>query len=145
MGTKMPSLFIKTRDIGASKPEGQRDTLTGTLRAEVANLIREVVFLFCLLRHADTQWYVKSLILLPLLYLCSPIQLIPNFIPVLGQIDDIFLIWVTKKLAWKLVAPKTWDECQDAATKTRYISSRRFAGVATQQADFTQGQPESIL
>lgn len=37
-------------------------------------------------------WYVKLLVTVGLLYLLSPIDLIPDFIPVLGQLDDALLI-----------------------------------------------------
>lgn len=41
-------------------------------------------------RHAP--WYVKLTVAAGVLYLLSPIDLIPDFIPVLGQLDDALLI-----------------------------------------------------
>lgn len=40
----------------------------------------------------SAPWYVKLLVTAGLLYLLSPIDLIPDFIPVLGQLDDALLI-----------------------------------------------------
>jgi uncharacterized membrane protein YkvA (DUF1232 family) len=76
-----------------------------------------------------TPWYVKGLLTLPVMYLCSPIQLIPNFIPVLGQMDDVFVIWITKKSARKLVDEQTLQECHDAAAATDFSFTKRCARV----------------
>jgi uncharacterized membrane protein YkvA (DUF1232 family) len=50
----------------------------------------------------DTPWHAKALGLLVVAYALSPIDLIPDFIPVLGYVDDILLlptlIWLTVKL-----------------------------------------------
>jgi uncharacterized membrane protein YkvA (DUF1232 family) len=54
------------------------------------------------------------------MYLCSPIQLIPNFIPVLGQMDDVLVIWITKKFVRKLIDQKTWQQCDDMAAATEF-------------------------
>jgi uncharacterized membrane protein YkvA (DUF1232 family) len=56
-------------------------------------------------RHAP--WYVKLLIAAGLLYLLSPIDLIPDFIPVLGQLDDVILITGLLRLVRKYALDKT--------------------------------------
>jgi uncharacterized membrane protein YkvA (DUF1232 family) len=88
------------------------------LRESIEAFVHDIVFLYRLLRHPMTPWYVRGLLALPVMYLCSPIQLIPNFIPVLGQMDDVFVMWVTKKIALNLVDEKTWQECHGAAVAT---------------------------
>ena len=89
------------------------------LRASMEAFIHDIVFLYRLLRHPMTPWYVRGLLALPVMYLCSPIQLIPNFIPVLGQMDDVFVIWIAKKVATGLVNERVRGECRSAATTTR--------------------------
>lgn len=39
-----------------------------------------------------SPWWVKAVVALGVLYLLSPIDLIPDFIPVLGQLDDLVLL-----------------------------------------------------
>ncbi len=97
--------------------------LTGKLRRSMAAFVVDVVFLYRLLRHPKTRWYARGLLFLPVIYLCSPIQLIPNFIPVLGQMDDVFVIWVTKKIVQGLVDEKSWQECRSGAVASRLTSS----------------------
>jgi uncharacterized membrane protein YkvA (DUF1232 family) len=84
------------------------------------------VFLYRLLRHPKTRWYARGLLFLPVIYLCSPIQLIPNFIPVLGQMDDVFVIWVTKKVARNLMDENVWRECHSAAAATMLPFSKQM-------------------
>ncbi len=60
-------------------------------------------------------------------------QLIPNFIPVIGQMDDLFVIWVAKTFARKLVDQKTWQECDDSATAIRLTFSRHLAVIKARQ------------
>jgi uncharacterized membrane protein YkvA (DUF1232 family) len=100
-------------------PHSNLTSLTSRLFARTATFIRDIVFLYRLLRHPDTPWYAKAVLFLPVMYLCSPIQLIPNFIPVLGQMDDVLMIWVAKKFAVNFVGAKTRRECQDAAAAIR--------------------------
>ena len=94
------------------------DRLKNRLRAGLVALALDVVFLYRLLRHPKTRWYARGLLFLPVMYLCSPIQLIPNFIPVLGQMDDVFVIWITKRFVRKLIDQETWQQCRDMTVAT---------------------------
>ena len=102
-------------------PHVKPDVLTDRLRASVTAFTVDVLFLYRLLRHPNTRWYARGLLLLPVIYLCSPIQLIPNFIPVLGQMDDVFVIWITKKFVRKLIDQETWQQCGDMAAATEFF------------------------
>jgi uncharacterized membrane protein YkvA (DUF1232 family) len=59
----------------------------------------DAMTLWFALRHPATPWYAKALAILTVAYILSPIDLIPDFIPVLGYLDDIvlvpILIWAT--------------------------------------------------
>jgi len=109
----------------ASTPEQEltlsriRTQVTNQLVASMATFVHDLVFIYQLLRHPKTPWYAKGLFFLPMMYLCSPIQLIPGIIPVIGQMDDVFVIWIAKKFARKLVDANTRRECQDAADATK--------------------------
>lgn len=115
----------------------KRPTLPDVLRAGMAGLLYDIIFLYRLLRHPHTPWHVKSILAIPVLYLCSPIQLIPNFIPVLGQMDDVLLVWITKRLVRRLVDRETWQDCRQAAVSTRLLAFSRqhaHASIAVRQA-----------
>jgi uncharacterized membrane protein YkvA (DUF1232 family) len=85
--------------------------------------IRCLYFVF---RNPGTPWYVRALLFLPLAYLCSPIQLIPNFIPVLGQMDDVFVIWLSNKLVRRLVSPEVLEQANARAQAHSFAV--RFTG-----------------
>jgi hypothetical protein len=48
-------------------------------------------------------------------YLLSPIQLIPNFIPVIGFLDDVLVVCLGVKLLLKIIPPSVLTECRDLA------------------------------
>jgi uncharacterized membrane protein YkvA (DUF1232 family) len=100
------------------------------LGARSAQAMRAVVLdvrcLYFVFRNPGTPWYARALLFLPLAYLCSPVQLIPNFIPVLGQMDDLFVIWLSNKLVRRLVDPQILAECREKAAAVSF--SIRFTG-----------------
>jgi len=49
-------------------------------------------------------------------YIFSPIQLIPTFIPVIGQLDDLFVLWLGTKLLQKLTPRAVLEECEAQVT-----------------------------
>jgi|SRR5271170_2886884 len=105
-------------------PDVKSVDVRNRLRLNMVAFVRDVVFLYRLLRHTETPWYARGLLCFPLMYLCSPVQLIPNFVPVLGQMDDLFVIWVTKKYVPKLIDQKTRQECHDMAAATELPFSK---------------------
>ncbi len=63
---------------------------------------RDSLALWFARRHPGTPWYAKALGVFVVAYALSPIDLIPDFVPVLGYVDDVLLlpalIWLTVKL-----------------------------------------------
>ena len=76
--------------------------LTQRLRAWARAIKRDGVALWFACRHPDTPWYVKALGAFVVAYALSPIDLVPDFIPVLGYVDDVLLlpalIWLAVRL-----------------------------------------------
>ncbi|EHN65898.1 MULTISPECIES: YkvA family protein [Comamonas] len=76
--------------------------LNGNLKAWAKRIKRDGVTLWFAGKHPDTPWHAKALGLLVVAYALSPIDLVPDFIPTLGYVDDILLlptlIWLTVKL-----------------------------------------------
>lgn len=66
------------------------------------------------LRHPDTPWYVRMVLFFPVAYICSPIQLIPSFIPFIGQLDDLFVIWIVNRILERLVSEDILRKCREA-------------------------------
>ncbi len=64
-------------------------TVSDKLKAWAKQIKRDGVTLWFAGKHPDTPWYAKALGLFVVAYALSPIDLIPDFIPVLGYVDDI--------------------------------------------------------
>ena len=60
-------------------------------------------------------WYAKALAALVVAYALSPVDLIPDFIPVLGLLDDIILLPLGIALLIKLIPPDVMAECREEA------------------------------
>jgi uncharacterized membrane protein YkvA (DUF1232 family) len=78
-------------------------------RANTARLATHLLALWKLFRHADTPRPAKLVALLVLAYALSPIDLIPDFIPVLGLLDDVILLPLGIALAVKLTPRHLWQ------------------------------------
>lgn len=62
------------------------------LRERVRHLQGETLALYHAARHPATPWYAKLFVAAVVAYAVSPIDLIPDFIPVLGVLDDLILV-----------------------------------------------------
>ncbi len=64
------------------------------------------------LKHPQTPWLAKAFLGLAIGYLLLPFDLIPDFIPVLGQIDDVLIIPVLIYMALKLTPKAIIESCR---------------------------------
>ena len=88
--------------------------ISDTLRMWAKRIKRDGVTLWFAGKHPKTTWYAKALGLFVVAYALSPIDLIPDFIPVLGYVDDVLLpglIWLTLQL----LPPDVLTECRGHA------------------------------
>ena len=85
------------------------------LKARARALKREAYAIYIAARDPRTPWYVKVLIFFVVAHTFSPIDLIPDFIPVLGYLDDLIItpggIW----LAVRLIPPEVLAEARATA------------------------------
>jgi len=66
-------------------------------------------------RHKKTPWYAKALAVAVVGYAFSPVDLLPDFIPFLGYLDDIIIVPIGLSLALKMVPPDVLEECRQQA------------------------------
>jgi len=78
---------------------------------------RDVHALWLAARDPRVPWYAKALALAVAAYALSPIDLIPDFVPVLGYLDEVILLPPAILLAVKLVPPELMAEHRAAAAK----------------------------
>ena len=87
------------------------------LRRWAKTLKLESRALFYAARHPDTPWYAKAMALLVAGYALSPMDLIPDFIPVLGYLDDLVLVPLGILAAVKLIPPDVMAQCRVKAAE----------------------------
>ena len=72
------------------------------MRAWARRIKRDAMTLWFARSHPRTPWYAKAMGAFVVAYALSPIDLIPDFIPVLGYLDDVLLlpalIWLTVRM-----------------------------------------------
>jgi uncharacterized membrane protein YkvA (DUF1232 family) len=85
------------------------------LKQRARHLKAETYALYLAARDPRTPWYAKLLAMGITAYAFSPIDLIPDFVPVLGYLDDLILIPLGITLAIKLVPPAVLAECRTRA------------------------------
>jgi uncharacterized membrane protein YkvA (DUF1232 family) len=93
------------------------------LREWAARLKTELVALWFCARHPRTPLYAKAFAMALVAYAFSPIDLIPDFIPVLGYLDDVILLPIGIWLVLKLVPADVMLDCREQAA--RWLAERR--------------------
>ena len=85
------------------------------LRTKARALKRETLVLYLAARDPRTPWAAKLVIAIVVAYALSPIDLIPDFIPVLGYVDDLVLLPLGIYLALKLIPATVIADARQAA------------------------------
>jgi uncharacterized membrane protein YkvA (DUF1232 family) len=88
------------------------------LRRRARAVKRDTLALYLAARHPSTPWYAKALAVFIVGYALSPIDLIPDFIPLLGYLDDVILLPAAILLCVRLVPPAVLAECRQEAAET---------------------------
>ena len=88
-----------------------------TWKQNARKLKSETYVLYLAYRHPQTPWYAKAFAGLVVAYAFSPIDLIPDFVPVLGYLDDLILVPLGIGLAIKMIPLPVMVDCRKRAEK----------------------------
>ena len=97
------------------------------LKAHTKSLERDIHALYLAARDPRTPWYAKAIIGCVVAYALSPIDLIPDFIPVLGYLDDLLLLPVGIYLALKLIPAEVLTDARRRAAETAATLPKRWS------------------
>lgn len=84
-------------------------------KEKAKRLKTEIYALYLAYRDPRVPWYAKVFIAAIVGYALCPLDLIPDFIPVLGYIDDIILIPAGITLVLKMIPQDVLEECREKA------------------------------
>lgn len=87
------------------------------LKQRILELKNAVVAMQLALRHPATPWYAKVCGACTLFYALSPLDLIPDFIPIIGLLDDLVLLPLGLWLTIRMLPPAVWQECRAEAAR----------------------------
>ncbi len=103
----------------------------GSWRQRVGALKKETLALYLACRHPAVPWHAKALTLLVVGYALSPIDLIPDFVPVLGYLDDLVLVPLGIMLVIRMIPEEVMTECRRQSEgivgRTTHLAKRAAA------------------
>jgi uncharacterized membrane protein YkvA (DUF1232 family) len=88
-----------------------------------------VSVLFSLVKHPLAPWPAKVVAGFGVCYVFSPIQLIPTIIPIVGQLDDLFVLYLTTRLVRKLTPAAVLEECELRAQVALCLEQTTWASI----------------
>ncbi len=86
-----------------------------SIRERARRLRLDAIALGLAVRHPRTPWYAKLLVAGLVAYVLTPVDLVPDVVPVLGLVDDIVFIPVALGLAMRLVPAPVFADCRTRA------------------------------
>jgi len=88
----------------------------------MARSIKQNVFvLFLSYKDSRVPWYTKLFTICVVAYAFSPIDLIPDFIPILGYLDDLIIVPLGIALALKMIPEPVLIDCREKAEEIRIL------------------------
>ena len=97
----------------------KNDTVLDRLKKRASNLQTETYVLYLAYREPRTPLLAKVLALLVVAYAFSPIDLIPDFIPVLGYLDDLIIVPAGITLALKMIPTEVMANARERAKEAK--------------------------
>lgn len=89
--------------------------LKDKLKARAKQLKVDVPAVFLALKDKRTPWFAKVLAAIVVIYALSPVDLIPDFIPILGYLDDLIILPALIVWTVKLVPEDVMSDCREQA------------------------------
>lgn len=98
--------------------ESEKESLNEKVKFKdkIKNFFRKIKnnILTLYLSFFKVVWYKKIIIFLFLIYALSPIDLIPDFIPIIGLLDDLIILPIGIWLCRKMIPDNIWNECKES-------------------------------
>ncbi|MFJ7183916.1 YkvA family protein [Lysinibacillus xylanilyticus] len=107
------------------------NSLISKLKVFAKKLKQNLFVLYLSYKDPRSPWYAKLVAMLVVAYAFSPIDLIPDFIPVLGYLDDLIIVPLGIIFALKLIPPHVVKDNKEAAEKLKLSGKPKnwFVGI----------------
>jgi len=111
------------------------------INAWAKRIKQQVMLLWFAYKHPECPFYVKALIGVIVIYALSPIDLIPDFIPILGYLDEAILLPILITLALQLIPQHVIDLAKQDLAKLGLVPAAQAAQGQAPAPAATQGAP----
>ena len=99
-------------------------------KQQVRKLKKETYAIYLACKDSRVPWYARALAAVVVAYALSPIDLIPDIIPVIGYLDDLILVPLGIALVLRMIPPDVLAECREKAeTMAQTTSTSRIAAI----------------
>ena len=93
-------------------------------------LHKEALAIYFVFKHPRVPWYARLVAVCVAAYLLSPIQLIPSWIPLIGYLDDVLVLFLGGKLVQKMIPADVLRDCRELAEAAELGRKERMRLVA---------------
>jgi uncharacterized membrane protein YkvA (DUF1232 family) len=90
-------------------------SLVDQLKERARAVQQQTYVVYFAIRDPRTPWYARALAVVVVAYALSPIDLIPDFVPVLGYLDDLILVPLGIALVLRLIPADVRADCTERA------------------------------
>ena len=102
-----------------------------TLKQKTHELNTAIYTLYLSYRDSRVKWYVRILVAFSIGYAISPIDLVPDLVPVIGFIDDVVVVALGFNLAYQLVSKNIVDRAklqafEDLNSPTAHVATAAY-------------------
>jgi uncharacterized membrane protein YkvA (DUF1232 family) len=91
----------------------------GKLKEKTKQITQNLSILYIAYKRKDVPITAKIIVVIAVVYALSPLDLIPDFIPVLGYLDDLIILPLLIYLSIKLIPKNIFDECKEKAKEIK--------------------------
>ena len=88
-------------------------------KRKAKNLKEDVYAIALAVKDPRVPWYAKAFAFIIVGYVLSPIDPIPDFIPIIGYLDELIIVPLGIVILGKMIPEKVWEECREKAEAHR--------------------------
>ena len=115
--------------------------MVNKLKSSIKQVFKQFRIIRRALIHPQVPWHARAVAGCAVLYVVSPIQIIPNFIPIIGQMDDVLVVTMGIKYLRRHVPQSVLDECE---TNSRILPKSKLLVTVTDPLPSSESLPPSI-
>ena len=91
--------------------------MKASIKEKIKRIKEDIVILYIAMRRKDTPLMAKIIVWLTVAYALSPIDLIPDFIPVVGYLDDFLILPFLIFISFKMIPKNIVEQCRSEAKR----------------------------